>query len=127
MFKVNRASNDRLDVTVRGKLDADEATQMIAALLEAAAGIEHGRMLIDVEDFEVPTFGAFQVEFSRLPELFRFSRQFTHAAVLANENWVRTLSAVEGKLIPGLVIKAFRRDQRYQAESWLGSVGDQAD
>ena len=26
---------------------------------------------------------------------------------------------IEGKLIPGLEIKAFRKDQRYQAETWL--------
>jgi hypothetical protein len=119
---VNRVGTDRLDITVSGKLDAAEAEQMIEALLRLAEGIENGRMLIDVDDFDVPALGAFKVEFSRLPELLHFSRQFTHAAVLAHEAWVRGLSAVEGKLIPGLQIKSFRKDQRYQAESWLASV-----
>lgn len=119
MHKVNRSGNDRLDITVRGKLDAAEAAQMIESLLTLSEGIEDGRMLIDVEDFEAPTLGAFKVEFSRLPELFRFSRQFNHAAVLADEAWVRALSSVEGKMIPGLEIKSFRKDQRYQAETWL--------
>lgn len=119
MHKVNRSGNDRLDISVRGKMDAEEAAHMIESLLTLSEGIEHGRMLIDVEDFDVPSFGAFRVEFSRLPELLRFTRQFTHAAVLADEDWIRALSSVESKLIPGLEIKSFRKDQRYHAETWL--------
>jgi hypothetical protein len=122
MFTVKRASDNRLDVSVSGKLDDVDAVQMIGALLTQAEGIVNGRMLIDVDDFQLPTLGAFRVELSFFPELLHFSRQFTHAAVLADETWVRALSSMESKLIPGLVIKSFRKDQRYQAESWLGSV-----
>jgi hypothetical protein len=122
MFTVKRAGTDRLDVSVSGKLDELAAAQMISALLTQAEGITNGRMLIDVDDFQLPALGAFRVELSFFPELLRFSRQFTHAAVLADEAWVRGLSSLESKLIPGLVIKSFRKDQRYQAESWLGST-----
>ncbi|MES2605903.1 MAG: STAS/SEC14 domain-containing protein [Pseudomonadota bacterium] len=123
MFTVHSAGDDRLDISVSGEIDDVEAAHMIDALLVQAKGIENGRMLIDVDDFQLPTLGAFTVELSMLPELFRFSRQFTHAAVLADEPWVRRLSSIEGRLIPGMVIKSFRKDQRYQAESWLGSMG----
>ena len=119
MHEVNRSGSDRLDISVRGKMDAAEAAVMVDSLLTQSEGIENGRMLIDVEDFALPALGAFKVEFSHLPELLRFSRQFSHAAVLADEDWIRALSSIEGKLIPGLEIKAFRKDQRYQAETWL--------
>lgn len=121
MFTVKRAADDRLDVSVSGKLDDIEAVQMIDALLDGARGIDNGRMLIDVDDFQLPTLGAFRVELSFFPELFRLARQFPRAAVLADESWVRGLSNVESKLIPGLEIRSFRKDQRYQAESWLGA------
>jgi hypothetical protein len=121
MYQVKRVGDDRLDIIMSGKLDAEETTQILDTLIEQSKGIENGRMLIDVEDFHLPTLGAFRVEFSRLPELFRFTRQFSRAAVLSAEAWVNALSTAEGKLIPGLVIKSFRRDQRYQAESWLQS------
>lgn len=122
MFTVTRTANDRLDISVSGKLDELAAVQLIGALLTQSEGISNGRMLIDVEDFHLPALGAFRVELSFIPELLRLTRQFTHAAVLADEVWVRGLSSLESKLIPGLVIKAFRKDQRYQAETWLGSV-----
>jgi hypothetical protein len=35
---------------------------------------------------------------------------------------LRGLGNVESKLMPGLVIKSFRKDQRYHAETWLQSV-----
>ena len=119
MHQVNRSGTDRLDITVRGKMDAAEAATMVESLLTLSEGIDDGRMLIDVEDFAPPTFGAFMVQFSRLPELLRFARQFSHAAVLADEDWIRALSSIEGKLIPGLAIRSFRKDQRYHAETWL--------
>jgi hypothetical protein len=122
MFDVKRAADDRLDISVNGKMDTDEAARMIDALFRQSVGIENGRMLIDVEDFDLPTLGAFKVELSHLPDLFRFARQFRHAAVLADEGWIRSMSNIESKLIPGLVIKAFRKDQRYHAETWLAQL-----
>lgn len=122
MHRVNRSGTDRLDITVGGKMDAQEAAHMIDSLLTLSEGIENGRMLIDVDDFEMPGFGAFRVEFSKLPDLFRFTRQFTHAAVLADEEWIRVLSSLESKLIPGLAIRTFRKDQRYHAETWLAQT-----
>jgi hypothetical protein len=104
-----------------GKLDVDDMMPMLDTLFQQAKGIENGRMLIDIENFELPSLGALRIELSRLPELFRFTGQFFRMAVLSNEGWVNALSSVEGKLIPGLVVRTFRRDQRYQAESWLGS------
>jgi hypothetical protein len=119
MNEVNLTGDDRLDVIMGGKMDPDEATQLIDALIEQAKGIEDGRMLIDVDEFQVPTPGAFRIELSRLPEIIRLTRQSSRVAVLSGEAWVSVLSTVEGKLIPGLAIRSFRRDQRYQAESWL--------
>jgi len=121
MNTVSRTGDDRLDVIVSEKLDADGATQLIDAMIKHAEGIENGRMFIDIEEFEMPTLGALKIELSRLPEAIRFTRQFSRVAVLSGETWVNAISSLESKLIPGLVIKSFRRDQRYQAESWLQS------
>jgi hypothetical protein len=121
MNQVKRTGSDRLDLIVSGKLDAAEATQLIDALIEQAQGIENGRMLVDIDEFQMPTLGALRIELSRLPEAIRFTRQFSRVAVLSGEAWVNAVSTIEGKLIPGLAIKSSRRDQRYQAESWLQS------
>ena len=40
-------------------------------------------------------------------------------AVLTDTAWLRTASEVEGALIPGLQVRAFRSDQELEAEDWL--------
>ena len=76
-------------------------------------------MLYRVNDFQLPTLGAIAVEFSRLPQLFGLIGKFDRAAVLADKNWVRKVSEIEGALIPGLDIKSFELDQEAEAEAWL--------
>src|SRR5687767_3432177 len=91
MHKVTRVNDDRLDVIVSGKLDGKEAAQMIDAMIEQARGIENGRMLIDIDDFKMPTLDALKTELARLPEAIRFTRQFSRVAVLSDETWVNFL------------------------------------
>jgi hypothetical protein len=42
--------------------------------------------------------------------------------VLTDKQWIKTVSELEGKLMPGLEIKAFDRDGRAEAEAWLNST-----
>lgn len=119
MFSVVENGPNRLDIELSGKLDSDEMQAALDDLIGKAKGIEHGRMLYRIHDFDFPTLGAFRVEMSRLPQLFRLIRNFDRAAVLAGKKWLRTVSEIEGALIPGLKIKAFEPDQLSEAESWL--------
>ncbi len=121
MYQIDRAGEDRLNVTVSGKLDATDANRIIDITLEKARGISAGRMFVDIDELEVPTLGAFRAELTRMPEAFHLMRQFSRIVVLSDEGWVTAISGLESKLIPGLVIKTFPRAQRYHAETWLNS------
>ena len=88
-------------------------------LVEKTKHIKKGRMLYRVKDFQLPTLGAMAIEFSRLPSMFGLIGKFDRAAVLADETWIQKVSEIEGALIPGLEIKAFRLDQETEAEAWL--------
>ena len=46
-------------------------------------------------------------------------KKFDRAAVLTDKTWLKTASELEGLFFPGLVIKAFDRDQKAEAEEWL--------
>ena len=48
-------------------------------------------------------------------------KRFERAAVLTDTAWIQRVSELEGKLFPGLEIKAFDRDQRGAAEAWLSA------
>jgi hypothetical protein len=119
MFKVTRNGDQRLDVDFAGKLDSDAMRAALDELTQAAEGIEHGRMLYRIGNFEWPTLGAVGVELARIPQLLRFIRQFDRVAVVADQQWLRTASEMEGALIPGLTIKAFDSIREAEAETWL--------
>ena len=121
VFRVERKGPNRLDIEFSGKLDSDAMRAGINDLLENSTGIENGRMLYRVGDFDLPTLGAIGVELSHIPELFRWVRKFDRAALLADQAWLRKAGEIEGALFPGLEIKAFESGEEAEAETWLES------
>lgn len=119
MFRVTPNGPNRIDIEFSGKLDSDEMRAALDALISGAEGIENGRLLYRIGDIALPTLGAIGVEMRRLPELFGLIKKFDRAAVLADQNWVKKISEIEGMLIPGLDIKAFDPDEEAAAEAWL--------
>jgi len=121
MFKVTNTGTDRLDIELRGKLNADDMRVALDELVEKSQGIENGRMLYEVVEFHIPSLEAMVIEFSRLPAMLGFMQKFSRAAVLSDKHWLKKISELEGTLIPGLEIKAFNRAQKAEAEAWLSS------
>ena len=119
MFKVTRVSENRLDIEMSGKLDTPQMEQALDELVEKADGIENGKMLYDVVEYQLPSLGAIGLEFSRLPAMLGLMKKFDKAAVLTDKTWIKNVSEFEGALFPGLEIKAFNREQKTEAEAWL--------
>ena len=119
MFQVTRKGPSRIDIEFSGSLDSDEMKVALEDLINTAKDIEHGRVLYRIRDMGLPTLGAVGVELSRLPDLFRLMKNFDRAAVLADKEWIRTGSEIQGALIPGITIKAFDPDEEEEAEAWL--------
>ncbi|MDX1480375.1 MAG: STAS/SEC14 domain-containing protein [Woeseiaceae bacterium] len=117
MFVVERHSPNRLDIRIEGKLDSDAMRAALDSLEAQSEDIEQGRMLYRIQNFDLPTFGALGVELSRLPSLFRMIGRFSRVAVVADRKWLRKASEIEGKLLPGVDIRAFEDDAA--AERWL--------
>ena len=121
MFKVTRHGDNRVDIELSGRLDADEMKTALDDLVDKSETIENGKMMYDIIDFNLPSMNAIAIELSRLPELFGLIRKYTKVAVLSDTNWIKKASELEGMLIPGLDIKAFDRKQREEAEKWLAA------
>ena len=119
MFTVTPKGPNRVDIAFSGKLDSEEMKRALDELIDKTQNIENGRMLYWVGDFQLPTLAAIGVEFARLPSMFGLIKKFDRCAVLADQSWVKAISEIEGKLIPGLEIKGFDPDQEAQAEAWL--------
>jgi len=121
MFLITRVGANRLDIEMNGKLDAEQMARALDELVSKSEGIVHGLMLYDIVDYRLPSFDAIMLEFSRLPSMIGFIKRFDKAAVLTDKRWLKAASEIEGAVIPGLEIKAFKRDQKTEAESWLSS------
>lgn len=119
MFKIERVGEDRLDIEMSGKLDSAGMAQALDELVEKSEGITNGKMLYDVIDYQLPSLGAITLELSRLPQMFGLIKRFRRAAVLSDKSWLKTISELEGKLMPMLEIKAFGREDRAAALQWL--------
>lgn len=119
MLTVTKPAPDRVDIELRGTLNADLMAAGLDELIEKSEGVRDGRMLYTIPEFAMPTLGAIGIELRRLPRLFALMRRFRRCAVLSDAAWLRTAAGIEGALIPGLEIKAFAMDQRPAAEAWL--------
>lgn len=113
---------NRLDIELNGKLDAEEMKIALDELVSKSKDIENGKMLYDIIDFHLPSLGAIGIELSRLPSMFALMKKFNRAAVLTDKVWLQKISELEGVLYPGLEIKAFNRDQKEEAETWLSTL-----
>lgn len=122
MLTVARTADDRLDIELTGMLDADMMALALDDLVEKSEGIEHGKMMYSIPEFEMPTAGALAIELTRLPGLFGLLQKFDRCAVLSNRTWLRTMAEIEGVMIPGLEIKAFEYKDAEAAEAWLEST-----
>jgi len=119
MFSVTPNGPNRIDMEFSGKLDSDEMRIALDELVSKSEGIENGRMLYRVGDFALPTLAAIGIELSRLPSMFGLIGKFSRCAVLADQNWIKTISEFKGALIPGLEIKGFSLEHEAEAEAWL--------
>lgn len=121
MFKVVRRSDDRLDIEMSGKLNAEGMIKALDELIEKSEGIDNGKMLYDVVEYHLPSLRAIGIELSHIPRMLGFIGKFSRAAVLSDKAWLRTISELEGRVMPGLEIKAFNREEKSEAEAWLES------
>jgi len=121
VFKVIANGANRLDIELSGKLDTEGMKIALDELVSKSKGMENGKMLYTISDFQIPSLGAIAVELSRLPQLFGLIRTFDRAAVLSDKAWIKNMSEFEGALFPGVEIKAFNLDQKPEAEAWLSS------
>jgi len=119
MFRVEVKQANRIDIEIDGKIDAEEMKVALIELFDKSSTIENGVMLYRIHHFDIPTMGAIKLELSKIPELFRLMGKFKKIAVLADQTWLRTVSRIEGFLLPGLEIKAFELDKESDAEAWL--------
>lgn len=119
MLEITKPKPDRVDIELRGSLDADTMRVALDDLIAKSDDVTQGRMLYKVSEFSFPTLGAIGVEFTRLPKLFGLLGKFDKCAVVCDTEWIRKAAEIEGAIFPGIEIKSFEFDEIDEAEAWL--------
>ena len=122
MFKITKKSDQRLDLELSGKLSKEEMKKAWADFETALMQIENGRILYRIYNFHLPSLGAIAIELRHLSEVPKILRKIDRVAVMTDTEWLKKVSEWEGKVLPGMDIKAFGLDQILDAEEWLGKA-----
>lgn len=121
MLSVTKPSDNRINLDLKGEIDADEMRRGLDQLLDLSKDMRGGQMYYTITEFAIPTFGALMVEMGRIPQMFSLLGRFDKCAVLTDAGWLRTAAEIEGALFPGIEIKGFELDDASGAEDWLAA------
>ena len=125
MLTITKPSDNRVDITFDGGIDANIMTAALDKLFDASKDVKNGVSLYTITNFDMPTLGAIGVEFTKLPQLFGLLSKFQKVAILSDSAFIRTAGEVEGFLLPGVEIKSFHLNERAVAENWLVTPVDE--
>ena len=119
MLKVKKTSPKRVEIDLKGELDAASMAIGLDELIAVSADVENGQILYRIPTFAMPSLSALAVEFTRLPSLIGLLSKYDRCAVLTDVDWLRSAAEFEGVLIPGFEVKAFALDDEAAALVWL--------
>lgn len=119
MLKVTKTAPNRVEIDLKGELDAASMAIGLDELIAVSADVENGQILYRIPTFAMPSLSALAVEFTRLPSLIGLLSKYDRCAVLTDVEWLRSAAEFEGVLIPGFEVKAFALDNEAAAVAWL--------
>ena len=119
MLKVTKTAPNRVEIDLKGELDAASMAIGLDELIAVSADVENGQILYRIPTFAMPSLSALAVEFTRLPSLIGLLSKYDRCAVLTDVEWLRSAAEFEGVLIPGFEVKAFTLDDEAAALAWL--------
>jgi hypothetical protein len=119
MISLTKISDTRLNLEVTGTVDPEDMSHALKDFETKTEGMEHGVLLYQLHDFEMPSASTLAVKLADLPRWFGVMKRIKKIALIADKLWIRRMAEFEGLLIPGIAIKSFEANEGAQAEAWL--------
>ena len=102
--------------------DVAPALDRLAAILDTTPQLD---ILADVRGSPSIALSAIAEELKHIPLLIRMIRAIDRVAIVADAEWIRILSRIEGALIPGVHYEVYERKDEAHARAWLLRETDQ--
>lgn len=125
MLTFTSLSPRAIEVTAEGHFTAADiapALDRMAAILDTTPQLD---ILADVRGSPSIALGVIIEELKHLPMLIRLVRAIDRVAIVADAEWIRTVSRIEGALIPGVHYEVYERRDEAHARAWLLRETDQ--
>lgn len=110
------AADDVVAVKVDGKISTEQFEQVAALVEDKLRRHDKIRMYAEMDSFGGMSAEAF---FADLKLAMRHWRQFDKEAVVTDKQWMKTVSEVAGKLLPGIEVRAFPSGAKTEARDWV--------
>lgn len=108
-----------IEVTAEGHFTAADiapALDRLSAILDTAPQLD---ILADVRGSPSIALSAITEGLKHLPLIIRLIRAIDRVAIVADAEWIRTVSRIEGALIPGVHYEVYERKDEAHARAWL--------
>lgn len=102
--------------------DVAPALARLETLLDQTPQLD---ILADVRGSPSVALSAIAEELKHIPLLIRLIRAIDRVAIVADAEWVRTASRIEGAIIPGVHYEVYQRKDEAHARAWLLRETDQ--
>lgn len=112
-------------IVAEGHFTAANVAPALARLETLLDTIPQLDILADVRGSPSVALSAVAEELKHLPLIIRLIRAIDRVAIVADAEWVRTASRIEGALIPGVHYEVYERKDEAHARAWLLRETDQ--
>jgi len=119
MLTITRLSPRAIEMVAEGHFaaaDVGVALDSMAQILDEMPKLD---VLADVRGSPGISLSAIGEELKRLPLVFRMIRQIERVAIVADAGWIRTISRIEGAVIPGVHYEIYERHEAAHAREWV--------
>ncbi|MBO9623230.1 MAG: STAS/SEC14 domain-containing protein [Sphingomonas sp.] len=119
MLTITPLTDRAIEIVAEGRFTSAEvgdAFNRMTAILDDMPKLD---VLADVRGSPSIALSAITEELKRLPLVFRMIRQIERVAIVADAQWIRTASRIEGAVIPGVHYEVYERHEEAHAREWL--------
>ncbi|MBE9063416.1 STAS/SEC14 domain-containing protein [cf. Phormidesmis sp. LEGE 11477] len=117
-LQYNRVENSPVvEIVIEGKITAADMQSVIKEVETDLAKYEKIRVLEDIRDFKGVDPMALWVDLKQVSKI----RNISHAAIIADAKWVKTVAEAIGGLYP-FELKVYERSQIAEARAWLAAA-----
>ena len=125
MLTITPLSPRAIEILAEGHFTAADVAPALARLAAILDDTPQLDILADVRGSPAIALSAIAEELRHLPLVFRMIRQIERVAIVADAGWVRTVSRIEGAVIPGVHYEVYERREAAHAREWLLRHTDQ--